>query len=96
MKRYARGRYRMATTAIHQCGDISREKPDLCLVHAEDEENYYGQWVRGFGFINVRFPKATTRKLTPEEVERENGRVVGVAGSWHYEIKIDAEEMASA
>jgi hypothetical protein len=58
----------MATTAIHKLGDISRKEEDLCRVYDEDEENYYGSWVEGFGFFDVRFPKETTRPLTEEEV----------------------------
>jgi hypothetical protein len=59
--------YLMATTAYHLMGDISREKPDLCTVHAEDADNYYGSWVLGMGFFGVQFPKATTRLPTEEE-----------------------------
>ena len=57
----------MATKAVHKLGDISRNKPDLCIVHDEDEKNYIGNWVTGFGFINVKFPKNTTRELSEEE-----------------------------
>lgn len=35
-------RYMMATQAIHRLGDISREEPDLCVIHSEDAENYIG------------------------------------------------------
>ena len=66
-------KYMMATTAIHQLGDISSETPDLCRVYDEDEENYIGAWVAGLGFFNVKFPKSTTRELTEEE-HKEFGR----------------------
>jgi hypothetical protein len=65
--------YRMATTAIHMLGDISRDVPSLCYIREESGEDYIGEWVTGYGFIEVRFPKATTRKLTPAEYERFNG-----------------------
>lgn len=71
-----KSRYMMATKAIHKLGDISRDKPDLCVVHDEDKENYIGNWVTGFGFINVKFPKSTTRELTEEEKEHYHGMQV--------------------
>jgi hypothetical protein len=70
--------YRMATTAVHNLGDISRDEPDLCYVRAESGDDYIGEWVTGFGFIHVRFPKATTRKLTPAEHEKYSGRRMGI------------------
>ncbi len=57
----------IATKAIHHLGDISRDEPDLCYVHEETETDYIGNWAQGFGFIEVRFPKATTRPPTKEE-----------------------------
>ena len=61
--------YIMATEAHHALGDISRDEPDYAFRDSEDDENYYGAWVTGFGYINVRFPKATSRPLTDAEVE---------------------------
>lgn len=63
-------RYMMATKAIHNLGDISREKPSLCLIHSEDEENYIGHWMEGMGFIDVKFPKDSTRELTDDEKKK--------------------------
>ena len=57
----------MATKAIHQLGDISRDDPDLCCVHEEYKDHYVGSWVTGFGFIKVKFPKDTTRPLSDNE-----------------------------
>lgn len=71
-----KSRYMMATEAIHQLGDISSDEPDLCVVHDEDEENYIGNWVIGFGLGNVKFPKNTTRELTEEEKEHYYGMQV--------------------
>jgi len=65
-------KYMMATKAIHIMGDISRDEEDLCVITEEDEENYIGNWVFGFGFIHVKFPKATTRELTQEEIDEYN------------------------
>ena len=71
-------RYKMATKAIHLLGDISREEPDLCVIHSQDEENYIGNWVCGFGFIDVKFPKETTRDLTEEEIKEWSGRGLAI------------------
>jgi len=68
---------RMGTVAHHMLGDISREKFDYFWIDSEDDESYYGAWVTGFGFINVRFPKDTTRELTEDErLFHETHRVV--------------------
>jgi hypothetical protein len=67
-------KYMMATTAIHQLGDISRDEPELCVIQEEDSENYIGNWVEGLGFIDVKFPKSTTRELTEEEASQYDGR----------------------
>lgn len=73
-------RYMMATVASHKLGDISRDEPDLCVVHDEDETDYIGNWVTGFGFVNVRFPKTTTRELTDAEVEYYDGKHIQIGG----------------
>ena len=63
-------RYMMATTAIHPAvGDISREEDDYCYIKEKNPDGYLGQWVEGYGFINVTFPIETTRELTAEEQE---------------------------
>lgn len=74
-----RKRYAMATSAFTFGGrDISRNTPDLAWMESEDEENFYGRWLTGIGFINVKFPKDTVRPLTDEEVAHYNTkRVVG-------------------
>ena len=78
----------MATKANHLTGDLSRKKPNLCLVASYDAENYYGNWVLGYGFIAVQFPKKTTRKLTAQDKKEWNVKVVGINGSWDYTIKV--------
>jgi hypothetical protein len=68
-----RNELRMGTTAIggppSNPYDISRDDPDYFWVDEVDDDNYIGRWVTGFGFINVRFPKETSRELTDEEFE---------------------------
>lgn len=81
--------YAMATKAIHQLGDISRDEPDLCYLKHEAEEHYTGAWVTGYGFINVRFPKETTRPLTQEEVEQYNKQYVQIASHIPIKLKVD-------
>jgi len=78
--------YMMATTAMHQMGDVSREEPDLCVVDTEDGDNHRGSWVFGFGLADVLFPKSTTRELTPEERERYNGKTVTMNGQPVYQL----------
>jgi len=56
------------------------DEPDLCQVFREYEEYYSGNWVEGFGFIDVKFPKETTRELTDEEIEYYNGKIYGISG----------------
>jgi len=81
-------RYMIATTAIHTMGDISRPKGDLCVVCEEDDEAYIGNWISGFGFINVRFPKDTTRELNPEEVEKYHGMGFQIGSNPPFQIDI--------
>ncbi|MEK9134808.1 MAG: hypothetical protein AAB451_00665 [Patescibacteria group bacterium] len=81
-------RYMMATKAIHLLGDISSKTPNLCSIHGEDDENYIGNWVEGFGFINVKFPKATTRELTQEEKDKWDGVVIGINDSPRFRIHV--------
>jgi hypothetical protein len=84
-------KYMMATKAIHQSGDISSDVPDLCVVNSEDNDNYIGQWLFGFGFVNVQFPKNTTRELTPEEIEKYHGNLYFVGESLRCIINITGE-----
>lgn len=50
-------RFFMGTTAYHFLGDISRDKEDLFVAGAQTDDYFIGNWVTGFGFINVCFPK---------------------------------------
>ena len=57
--------------AIHQLGDISRDvyNAELIVVDGEDESNWIGHFVEGFGFVNVRFAKDDCKVATAEEIE---------------------------
>lgn len=82
MKRFLRkdktGLYIMATTAYHKTGNISRDKPDLAIVFSEDDDNLYGNWMFGYGFINVKFPKNTVKKLTENDIKKFNKISYGI------------------
>lgn len=83
--------YMMATTAKHKLGDISRDEPALCYIGKEHGDNFIGNWVEGFGFIEVRFPKATTRLLTEDEKEQYRGKYVQIGSGPPIELNIDAD-----
>jgi hypothetical protein len=73
-------RYMMGTKAFHKLGDISRDEPDLVYVHDEDDMDYIGNWATGFGFVNVHFPKESTRELTSVEQTRYSKLRLEIAG----------------
>lgn len=81
--------YMMGTTAIHRLGDISSDEPDLCYIQKEDEDNYIGVWVMGYGLIEVKFPKKTTRVLTAEEIEKYNKIYVRTNNHPAHKLKVD-------
>ena len=80
-------RFMMATKALHKLGDISRNPADLCVIDRENKENFIGNWVTGYGFIDVKFPKKTTRKLTEEEKEKYNGTQIAIGSDISQTIK---------
>lgn len=61
MKKFEKIKIGIATEAYHKLGNISRNELDFCVLKSEDELNYYGNWLTGYGFIDVQFPKAKTR-----------------------------------
>lgn len=72
----------MATNAVHSKSgrDISREKPSLAAFHTEEKDAYIGQFLEGFGMIDVCFAKSGCRELTEEEVQKLAGSRVVVGG----------------
>lgn len=80
-------RYMMATLAFHALGSVSRRPEDLCFVTWDDGADYIGNWVTGYGFIHVRFPKETTRELTAEERARFNGKRLEINGTPAGEVR---------
>ena len=71
-------RYMMATKACHLLGDISRDVEDVCIVDYEDDEYYYGEWLRKFVcMVHVQFPKSSTRDLTGKELTKHKKIIDG-------------------
>jgi hypothetical protein len=86
-----KGKYMMGTQAFHLLGDISRNEPDLCYVTKDIGDSYFGHWVEGFGFVEVRFPKETTRELTETEVVEYDGKGLVISGQYIGKIEIGEE-----
>jgi hypothetical protein len=69
-KPWPRAKIMWATEAYHQIADISRSNGGWCSIHGEEKDCYRGHWITGYGYVDVVFPKKTTRKCTKEEKER--------------------------
>jgi hypothetical protein len=78
----------MATKALHKLGDISRDEPDLCWVNKETKYHFIGHWETGFGMINVKFPKETTRELTKDEVGKYNKMHIAINNTYMGKVKV--------
>lgn len=83
-------RYMIATKAIHKLGDLSRDS-DICRVTEEDDDNYYGMWLTGYGFFNVRFPKETTRDMTDEEFEKYSNTSVQLSNHESQRLRMNRD-----
>lgn len=60
----------------------------LCCIDGETEDFYIGNWVTGFGFVNVRFPKQYTRKLYWYEKYRYSNCYIAMGNSYMYRLNI--------
>ncbi len=78
----------LGSWVVDKSGDISRDEPDICVVFDEDDDNFYGNWVCGFGFINVAFPKKTTRDLNAKEIKEYHGKVTMLGGGFGPVINV--------
>lgn len=87
------GMYIMATEAHHMTGDISSDEYDLALVFDEDENNLYGNWVFGFGFIDVRFPKNTVREITSDDISKYDGKMFAINNKPLYDMTFPKEHL---
>lgn len=80
-------KYMMATRASHVLGDLSRDKPALAIILQETDTDFIGEWAEGIGFVNVVFPKDTTRPLTDDELRQYgamylNGQRLAERSDW--------------
>lgn len=82
------GFHMMATKAYHQLGDISSDGPDICFIYNETKDFYIGNWIFGFGFFDVLYPKETTRTLTEEEINRYNCVRMAINGNSIGQLKV--------
>lgn len=62
-------RYLMGTKAYHQLGDISSDEYDLFSANGETEKYWVGMWTTGFGFLNILFPKETSREVKKKKLK---------------------------
>jgi hypothetical protein len=69
-------------------GDISRDNKDICYIEREDGADYIGHWVSGFGFVEVKFPKVSTRDLTDDEIEFYDGRGYNISGGLSWRLRV--------
>lgn len=83
-----KSKYMIGTIAIAKLGDISRKEGSLCQIHGEEGDDYIGNWITGFGFFDVKFPKSTTRELTEEEIEKYDGMKLAISDQYFGEVKI--------
>ncbi len=82
-------KFMMATKAFHMLGEVSSKEADICLIHSETEEDYIGSWVTSMVcFVEIRFPKSTTRELTDIEKEIYRSRTYS-NGHNTYKLDID-------
>lgn len=76
--------------AIHILGDIGRDADDFIIVKSETEDHFIGNFVEGFGFMDVRFRKDDCRPLTPGEIEKLNNSQIQLGGI-KYKMRVDSE-----
>ena len=82
------GLYLMAKEAHHLLGEVTRDEWDLAIVFKEDNDNFYGNWVFGYGLIDVCFPKDKVRSLNKKEVSKYNNSACGINGSFINMLKV--------
>lgn len=77
----------ISTEAQHLMGDISRDNPDTFTAVGETNTAYYGQWIEGYGYINVMFPKTSVRKATEEEKQKYCTGVFACSNGQRFSLK---------
>lgn len=76
--------------AIHILGNIGRDEDDLVIIKSENEQHFIGNFVEGFGFMDVEFKKSDCRPLTSTEIEKLNNSVIQL-GRIKYKMHVDSE-----
>ena len=63
--------YMMANKAYHFLGETTHDGGwDVCIIFKELKDFYVGNYVFGYGFIDVKFPKQFVRDLTNQEKDK--------------------------
>lgn len=76
-KRLEKPIHLMAKEGYHKMLNYINDTYAFIVVHSEYKDFYIGNWLEGFGFVDIQFPKNKTRSLTKEEQEKiNNSRIV--------------------
>ena len=63
----------IGTIGYHQLGQLGGDDvEDWFYAVSETQDYWIGNWITGFGFFNILFPKDTSRGLTQKELEYFN------------------------
>lgn len=88
IKKDQTGLYAMGKEAHHLLGDVSRDKWDLIIIFKEDKESYYGNWVFGYGLVDVRFSKKSIKQLNKKELRKYDDTGYGISGAFINMLKV--------
>jgi len=80
---------RGGSPAIHKLGDIGREIDDYIQIHSETDEYYIGNFVEGYGFIDVKYHKSDCRNLTQDEINKMNKKCYSINGNIIGKYRLD-------
>ncbi len=64
----------MANEGYHKIINYPPQGYELIEVAYESGDFYIGNWIEGFGFIHIQFPKSATRPLTEQEIAKYSKR----------------------
>ena len=77
--------------AIHKLGNIKRDNDNAFTIHKEDDNFFYGMFLEGFGFFDVKINKEDIRELTEKEIENISNSNYGI-GDIGYGSPIKSEK----
>jgi hypothetical protein len=66
--------------AIHKLGNIGRSNDNYIVIHSEIDSHFIGNFVTGFGFIDVKFKKEDVRQCTNDEKEKALSKRIELGG----------------